>query len=134
MLFKDFSNESALALLNKGALLLDIRSMDEFCSGHIKGAILIETPVPPLDEKLISNLRLKIDDFLKNNVPNKNTNIVVYCRKGIRAGYAKKIIQDLGYKNVISWGGVVEQPLKDLFDTKLNICYCYKNHDYKCKI
>lgn len=74
----DFKN-----LLNKGALLVDVRSENEFASGHLKNAINI-----PVD-KLSTNLHL---------LPNKDLPIITYCASGIRSSMGKRILAKHGYK------------------------------------
>lgn len=128
----DFSNKDALYLLQSGALLLDIRTREEFCQGHIKGAILIPTPSPPLSEREIMILRDQLWLKLSQLASSKNTPILVYCRKGKRASLAKKLIQELGYPNVVAWGGVDDPPLKQLFDQGLLICKCVQGNQLIC--
>ena len=123
-MFKDFSNKHALNLIQKGAILLDIRTREEFCQGHIEGATLIPTPSPPLNERESGILRDQLWWTLSQKTQSKKTSIVVYCRKGVRASLAKKIIQDLGYPNVVAWGGVDEPPMKMLFDKGIMVCQC----------
>ena len=120
----DFSNQSAIDWLKVGALLLDIRTREEFCAGHIKGAILVPTPLPPLTPREVNVLKDQLWWTLPQYVYSHLTPIVVYCKKGKRASLSKKIIQKLGYPNVIAWGGVDESPLKELFTTHLPICIC----------
>lgn len=132
--FKDFSNEDALYLLRSGAPLLDIRTLEEFCRGHIKGAILIPTSLPPLSEREMTTLKDQLALKLSELTTSKNTPIVIYCKKGKRALIAKKIIQGLGYHNVVAWGGVDEPPLKQLFDQELFICKCLLDNPSTCMI
>ena len=120
----DFSNKHAFDLLSKGALLLDIRTQEEFCQGHIKGAILVPTPAPPLSDRELKILQDQLWWLLSQKLKSKTHPIVVYCRKGVRASIAKKIIKDLGYPNVLAWGGVAESPMKQLFDDGQLICKC----------
>jgi len=60
--------------------------------------------------------------MLSRKTTSKSTLIVVYCKKGIRAGIAKKTINNLGYTNVIAWGGVDEAPLNQIFKDNKMIC------------
>ena len=94
------------------ALLLDIRTKEEYCKGHIPGAILIETPLPPLTSQKKTTLKRKLSRFVEVYRISKNRPIIVYCKKGIRAGEAKKILLSLGYTNIMSLGGVETEPLK----------------------
>ena len=68
---------------DQNVTLLDVRTVDEFKTGHIRGATLI-----PLS-KLEANL-----DKLQNN---KHTQIIVYCRSGSRSVAASRILKAHGF-------------------------------------
>lgn len=67
----------------KDIILLDVRTQDEYDSGHIKDSILI-----PVD---------KLKKEAENNLKDKDATIFVYCRSGNRSTTAAKILVDLGY-------------------------------------
>ena len=73
-------------------VLLDVRTQEEFNAGHIAGAILL-----PYDE-----INLKAATVL----PDKEKEIVLYCRSGRRSAIAKKALVELGYKDVEDFGGI----------------------------
>ena len=73
-------------------VLLDVRTQEEFDAGHIAGAILL-----PYDE-----INLKAATVL----PDKEKEIVLYCRSGRRSAIAKKALVELGYKDVEDFGGI----------------------------
>jgi len=73
---------------------IDVRTADEFATGHLSEAINIPH----------TEIRTKIDSI----VTDKTLPINVYCRSGHRSGIAKGILEDLGYKNVINEGGYEE--------------------------
>ena len=73
-------------------VLLDVRTQEEFDAGHIAGAILL-----PYDE-----IALKAATVL----PDKEKEIVLYCRSGRRSAIAKKALVELGYKDVEDFGGI----------------------------
>ena len=73
-------------------VLLDVRTQEEFDAGHIASAILL-----PYDE-----INLKAATVL----PDKEKEIVLYCRSGRRSAIAKKALVELGYKDVEAFGGV----------------------------
>lgn len=77
---------------DKDAVLLDVRSREEYREGHIEGSVLM-----PLDE--IYNINEKVKD--------KNKRIYVYCRSGARAGRAVEILRNLGYTNAVNIGGIM---------------------------
>lgn len=69
-----------------GAILLDVRSKQEYDEGHLNGAI-------QLDE-------YKVKSQIENLVSDKNAEIIVYCQNGGRSKKAYKTLKSLGYKNV----------------------------------
>lgn len=122
----DFNLAYALKLLHKhDAVLLDVRTYKEFCQGHLCGATLIPTQLPPLSNRekrnLKDQLRLALD-----GVPIDHP-IIVYCKKGIRAGIAKDLLQQLGYEYVMVLGGVEVAPLNKVMSGEmpvLSVCGC----------
>ena len=79
----------AKELLNKGGyIFLDVRTAKEFKMGHILGAVHIE--------------RGLLEFQINNQVPDKNTQIVVYCKVGGRGSLAAHTLVRMGYKNVIN--------------------------------
>ena len=107
--------------VTKEATVLDIRTHEEYCKGHICGAYNIETPLPPFTPSKIQNLFNKLNDLrLCYRKP-----IYVYCKKGIRAQKAKEILEYLGYHNVISLGGVNEGLLQNEINLgNVKLCKC----------
>lgn len=73
-------------LQNDGAIIIDVRSPQEYREGHIGGAISI----PEYEIKKEAQKKLK----------NKNETIVVYCSSGGRSKKAQKQLRKLGYQNV----------------------------------
>ena len=122
-------NSGMHLLKSHNALLLDVRSYAEYCTGHLADAVLVPTQLPPLSNRECKNLRGQLIYLLKT-VP-KDRPVVVYCKKGVRARIAKEILTGLGYKQVVVLGGVETTPLSKLF-TKKNktewpICNCQGN-------
>jgi phage shock protein E len=83
----------AKALVQAGALLIDVRTPEEFQSGHVEGAKNI--PVSELDQR--------IGEFGP-----KEGMIVLYCRSGGRAGKAKSQLEAAGYMAVHNAGGIAD--------------------------
>lgn len=75
-----------------GAVVLDVRSPDEYAASHLDGALNI-----PHD---------MISDEIAAAVPDKSVQVILYCRSGRRAQTALKTMQDLGYENVLNLGGL----------------------------
>ncbi|MDV7103783.1 rhodanese-like domain-containing protein [Vibrio sp. TH_r3] len=78
--------------IEQGAMLIDVRTAEEFKQQHIKGAI----------NQPLNNINFAFNDI------DKNQPIVVYCRSGNRSGQAKRILTSLGFKNVHNAGGLSE--------------------------
>ena len=77
------------ALMQQGAIIIDVRSKGEYSSGHIKGSINI--PV----EQLSKNL---------NKFKDKNKTIITCCASGSRSSMAKSILKSNAYLNVYNGG------------------------------
>lgn len=73
--------------LGNGALLVDVRTPEEYAEGHAEGAI-----------------NLPYDQIVKGTYPtgDKNAKIYVYCRSGKRAGIALDALKQAGYANATS--------------------------------
>lgn len=82
--------EQARALIASGASLVDVRSLAEYRSGHIEGAIHL-----PIDQ---------VTTLASEKLPSSEEVIVVYCRSGARSSRAKKHLESLGYTNVYDLG------------------------------
>jgi len=79
---------------NNGAIIVDVRSSQEYEEGHICGAINIP--------------EYKINCNIDKVLPNKEKEIVLYCSSGIRSKDAYKKLVKLGYKNVYNLYGGIE--------------------------
>jgi len=108
-------------------IILDIRTIAEFCQGHLCGATIIPTQLPPLSKREKQTLKEQLWYILAKQNASKTHPILVYCKKGVRANIAKQIIRSMGFRNVISLGGVADSPLKDVMfgkNRKLQVCNC----------
>lgn len=88
------SNETQIKawnMIDKGALIVDVRTPGEYRSGHLPGAKLI-----PLNQ-----LSAKIHELGTD----KNRPIVLYCHSGSRSGSAESLLKSAGFTNVINGGG-----------------------------
>ncbi len=79
-------------LVGDGATLIDVRSAAEFDEGHLEGAINIS----------VESIATKIEQ----EIPDKNTKIVLYCRSGNRSATAAEALINKGYTNVYDLGGM----------------------------
>jgi len=93
------------------ALLLDIRTPDEHARVHFGGAILVPTPLPPLNQYHIRRLRRRLSNVVGAD-PHRP--IVIYCKKGIRSRKAAELLHQMRYKNVLDLGGIMNEPLLGL--------------------
>lgn len=91
--YETIDSNRAMELINNNAIIIDVRELDEYNTGHIDGAVNI-----PLAE--IANVNY-----------DKETVIIVYCASGMRSSSAADELIDLGYENVynldgglINWG------------------------------
>ena len=75
-----------------GFVLLDVRTQEEYASGHIPGAICI--PNETIGSEEIPEL------------PDKDQLILVYCRSGNRSKQASQKLAEQGYTNVVEFGGI----------------------------
>ena len=78
----------------KNALVLDVRSLQEWQNGHLSNAKHLE----------LMNLEKDIGKILNY----KKSTIMLYCQSGNRSEQALKILKTLGYTNVINLGGLLE--------------------------
>ena len=74
-----------------GAVLLDVRTPDEYRQGHILGS---------------KNVPLQSIDKVTGMINNKATPIFVHCLSGARGRQAAAILQQMGYSNVKNSGGI----------------------------
>ena len=77
-------------------IILDVRTQQEYDEGHIKDSILL--PYDQIPEKAGTVL------------PDKNATILVYCRSGNRSATASNALIELGYTDVLDFGGIIDWP------------------------
>ena len=79
-------------------VLIDVRSAEEFASGHLQGAVNI-----PHD---------RITDEIGSVAADKSTRIILYCRSGRRADTALNALKAAGYENVTNYGGLEDAQMR----------------------
>ena len=96
--YTNISPEAAKARLDseKGIILLDVRTLEEYTAQHIPNSILI--PVDVIE----AEAPLKLTD--------KNAVIFVYCRSGNRSVAASEALVKMGYTKVFNLGGIKDWP------------------------
>lgn len=85
--------EAKEKIINDGAILLDVRTKEEYDEKHIDGASLL--PLDTIDIDSISQI-----------VSEKDTPIIVYCRSGNRSKQAREKLIALGYSKVYDLGAM----------------------------
>ena len=85
---RDVSQSQLLEWMEQKSSLciLDVRTADEYASGHIRSAINISHD--------------KISAHLDELTAHKDKNIVVYCERGVRARVAQSALTKAGFPNV----------------------------------
>lgn len=92
--YQNITAAQVKARLDKGDMLtvIDVRTKEEYTSGHVPGSILI-----PFDE-----IKAKAGQLPQD----KNTEIVVYCRSGRRSAIAADTLIALGYNRIYDMGAI----------------------------
>lgn len=92
--YQNITASQVKARLDKGDMLtvIDVRTKEEYASGHVPGSILI-----PFDE-----IKAKAGQLPQD----KNTEIVVYCRSGRRSAIAADTLIALGYNRIYDMGAI----------------------------
>lgn len=87
---------------NENAVILDVRTPEEYAAGHIPHAILINYNAP--------DFAARIDSL------NKNKTYLVYCAAGGRSAKASTMMSEKGFKDVYNleggftqWNGATEK-------------------------
>ena len=79
---------------NTNYIILDARTIEEYNEGHIPNAICIPNET--------------IDETVTKQLPNKDQLILIYCRSGNRSKQAALKLQQLGYTNLVEFGGIID--------------------------
>ena len=86
------SDEAKNIMSTQKAIVVDVRSLEEYNEGHIPNAISV-----PLET---------IENEAETKLKNKDDLILVYCRSGRRSREAALRLIEKGYTNVIDFGGI----------------------------
>ena len=76
--------------LKKGAILIHVRSIEEYRQGHLNGAINIP------QERILESTK---------QYP-KETTLILYCSTGSRSRLAANLLVSMGYSNIYDMGKV----------------------------
>jgi rhodanese-related sulfurtransferase len=93
--FESISAKQAYSLMENddNVTLLDVRTIEEFKSHHVKGAQLIP--------------RGELENNLKKLANYKNKRILVYCQTGRRSVSASRILENNGFTPLNIEGGII---------------------------
>lgn len=78
-------------LKTEKAVLLDVRTKEEYESGHIENS---------------ENIPLQQIQKVFDKITDKNTPLFVYCQSGARSSSATTALKQMGYLNVTNIGGI----------------------------
>ena len=84
------SSSEAIGYLNKGAMVIDVRTAAEFSAGHLPRAINI-----PLSE---------VKELTPRRVKDKDQVLLLHCQSGARGAKARKILVAMGYAKTFNLG------------------------------
>lgn len=87
-------SEQADLSVGEGAVIIDVRTPEEYAMGHLEGAQLLDLTGGEFAAALP---QLSPD-----------TEYLLYCRSGNRSGQAKKMMEDAGFTDVTNLGSVEE--------------------------
>src|SRR5262245_48007799 len=76
---------------NRDALLIDVREDNEWDAAHAAGAIHLGKGI--------------IERDIETTVPDKSTELILYCGGGYRSALAADVLQTMGFTNVWSMAG-----------------------------
>lgn len=88
----NISCEEKDKLLEEDAILIDVRSKEEYNVYHLDNSINIDH----------EEIEKKISDYVKD----KNVKIIVYCQSGGRSKIAAETLVKMGYVNVYDMGSI----------------------------
>lgn len=85
------SLDEAKSALGDGAVIVDVRTEQEYLSGALRGAVNI-----PLN---------RVVSGVGDKYPDKETVLLCHCASGVRSGAAARQLKAAGYKNAHNLGG-----------------------------
>ena len=91
--------QAKVRMAEAGVIVLDVRMQQEYDAGHIANAVLL--PLPLIEAG---------DTAVAKALPDKDAEILVYCRSGQRSAIAANALINMGYTNVFDFGGINDWP------------------------
>lgn len=92
--YHKITGEEAKQLMDdQKVIIVDVRRKNEYDEGHIENAVLLtDTDIKEQAEEVL---------------PDKDAQILVYCRSGKRSEQASYDLVDLGYTSIYDFGGIL---------------------------
>ena len=84
----DINEKELYNMQKQGAVIIDVRSPQEYKESHIDGAISVP--------------EYEIKSKARNILQDTDETIVVYCASGIRSKRAQEALNQMGYNNVFN--------------------------------
>ena len=94
--YYQISQDEAIQMMgvDDGHIIVDVRRLDEYDTGHIPGAVCIPNE--------------SINAAQPEELPDLNQIILIYCRSGRRSKEAAQKLADMGYTHVYEFGGIID--------------------------
>lgn len=90
LILNDLNVEKARKMIDEGAVIIDVRSENEYQTSHLERTVHI--PLPELKERI------------GKTVADKGKVVLLHCRSGSRSFAAKRMLKGMGYENVYNLG------------------------------
>lgn len=101
--YQQISPDEAKEMMDDdGAIILDVRTPEEFAEGHIPGAVNLELGTFDQNAAVV--------------IPDKDAILLVYCRSGNRSKTASDILVSMGYTKVFEFGGIIDWPYETVVE------------------
>src|SRR5829696_3454849 len=92
---KELTPAEVDALPGGGAAVIDVREDSEWDQGHLPGAVHIS--------------KSYVEQQIEAAVPDRDSEVILYCAGGVRSLFAAQTLQQMGYTNVASMSGGFQQ-------------------------
>jgi rhodanese-related sulfurtransferase len=86
----------------ENVIVVDVRTPEEYASGHIPGAVLLP----------LSSISAQASAI----IPDQKAVYIVYCRSGNRSAQAVDLLVGLGYETLYDLGGIIDWPYETVRD------------------
>lgn len=86
--------DALVAAIEDGAVVIDVRTPEEYAAGHLDGALNIDSAAEDFDEQ-VADL-------------DPEASYVIYCASGNRAGQVIERLAEQGFTDMVNGGGYEE--------------------------